>query len=327
MTRPEALSLPVSGAAGALPATLLALPFTLIWASAFPAAKFVFADSPPLLFLAARFLLAGALLCGWAVWHGELWGMARRLGGRDWAALLLFAALNHALYLGVSWTGMRQLSSGLATIVISASPIVVAVLAVPLLGERLTAHKWAGLALGLGGVAFIVRHRLGGGADTPQGLALVALALLTLSLGTVLYKRWPPRVGLAAGTGLQLLLAGLLLAPVALLTESAAEVRLTLPLAGAMAWLAGVVSIGGYMLWFALLARASAGAASAWLFLTPPLGLLMGWAVLGEPLAWAELVGIVPVVAGIALVTRAPEGRQLAGGGLSRGAAPPSSAW
>lgn len=288
----------------AWPVAALALPFTLIWASAFPAAKFVFADSPPLLFLAVRYLLAGWLLLAWAAVRGSLRHDLGRLGAHGWAVLLALALLNHALYLGLSWTGMRQLSSGLTTIIISASPIVVALLAAPLLGERLTARQWAGLALGLGGVAFIVRQRLGGGADTPAGVLLVLAALLMLSLGTLLYKRQPLPVGLATGAGLQTLLAGLVLLPVALLSEDVASLRLTPALLGAMAWLVGVVSMGGYLLWFALLARARAAAASAWFFLTPPLGLLMGWAVLGEPLAWGDFVGIVPVVLGIALVTR-----------------------
>lgn len=282
----------------------LALPFTLVWASAFPAAKFVFVDSPPLLFLSVRFLCAGLLLTAWAIGRGEF----RRSGlptGRDWLALALLALLNHAVYLGVSWTGMRQLSSGLATILISASPIVVAVLAALWLGEPLGKRKLVGLALGFAGVAFIVRHRLQGGADTWQGVLLVLVALASLSAGTVLYKRLPLRLGVVAHAGLQMLLAGVLLSPVALSVESVADVRLTPTLWGAFAWLLGVVSLAGYVMWFTLLRRYSASAASAWFFLTPALGLLMGWAVLGEPLSAWDLLGIVPVAWGIALVVQA----------------------
>ncbi|MNI95371.1 EamA-like transporter family protein [compost metagenome] len=73
-----------------------------------------------------------------------------------------------------------------------------------------------------------------------------------------------------------------------------------------MLWSVAVVSIAGYTLWFALLRRTDASSASAWFFLTPPLGLIVGWAVLGEPLALADFLGIVPVVIGIVLVTLAP---------------------
>lgn len=75
--------------------------------------------------------------------------------------------------------------------------------------------------------------------------------------------------------------------------------------AGAFAWLVLVVSITGYQLWFNLLERGSASAASVWFFLTPPLGLLAGAWLLNEPLNWIDFIGIVPVVLGIVLVTRA----------------------
>ena len=51
--------------------------------------------------------------------------------------------------------------------------------------------------------------------------------------------------------------------------------------------------------------RGSASAASVWFFLTPPLGLLAGAWLLDEPLNWFHFIGIVPVVLGIVLVTRA----------------------
>jgi drug/metabolite transporter (DMT)-like permease len=51
-----------------------------------------------------------------------------------------------------------------------------------------------------------------------------------------------------------------------------------------------------------------ATAASSYYFLMPPLGLLFGWLLLGERMAMSDLMGIVPVVLGIYLVTRpAPE--------------------
>jgi len=83
---------------------------------------------------------------------------------------------------------MGSLSSGLSTILISANPIVVAVLSSFLLREPLTRQKVLGLALGFLGVAFIVRNRIGSTTDTLEGFLLVLAALLTLAFGTVLYK-------------------------------------------------------------------------------------------------------------------------------------------
>lgn len=279
----------------------LAFPFVLIWTSAFPAAKIGLIDSPPLLFLTLRFLVAGALMLAWAHWRGTL----RKLTLQELGVLSVLGLLNHALYLGLSWTGMGSLSSGLSTILISANPIVVAVLSSFLLREPLTRQKVLGLALGFLGVAFIVRNRIGSTTDTLEGFLLVLAALLTLAFGTVLYKKWPVRTDIVTGTGFQIILSGLLLLPVALFMEDWSTIAWTPSFAGAFAWLVLVVSITGYQLWFNLLERGSASAASVWFFLTPPLGLLAGAWLLNEPLNWIDFIGIVPVVLGIVLVTRA----------------------
>ena len=279
----------------------LAYPFVLIWTSAFPAAKIGLIDSPPLLFLTLRFLVAGALMLAWAHWRGTL----RKLTLQELGVLSALGLLNHALYLGLSWTGMGSLSSGLSTILISANPIVVAVLSSFLLREPLTRQKVLGLALGFLGVAFIVRNRIGSTTDTLEGFLLVLAALLTLAFGTVLYKKWPVRTDIVTGTGFQIILSGLLLLPVALFMEDWSAIAWTPSFAGAFVWLVLVVSITGYQLWFNLLERGSASAASVWFFLTPPLGLLAGAWLLDEPLNWIDFIGIVPVVLGIVLVTRA----------------------
>jgi drug/metabolite transporter (DMT)-like permease len=65
-------------------------------------------------------------------------------------------------------------------------------------------------------------------------------------------------------------------------------------------------SILAYWLWFHLLKVCGATAASAYHFLMPPLGMLFAWMVLGEHVAFRDLLGIVPVALGIYLVTRAP---------------------
>ncbi|HEX4843339.1 MAG TPA: DMT family transporter [Limnobacter sp.] len=279
--------------------TALALVFVFIWTSAFPAAKLGLLDSPPLLFLAIRFLIAGLLILMWARWQRR----NLRLDRRDFSVLLILGLLNHALYLGLSWTGMTQLSSGLSTIIISANPILVAILSSWLLGESLTLRKVSGLILGFFGVAYIVRNRLGSSIDTELGFCLVLSALLTIAFGTVLYKKWPVKLDVVTATGYQILISGLLLFPIALGVEEFAQIELSVRFVGALVWLVVVVSIVGYQIWFNMLERGSASAASVWMFLCPPLGLLAGAWLLAEPLHWPDFVGIIPVILGIALVT------------------------
>lgn len=281
---------------------LIPLLFVLIWTSAFPAAKLGLLDSPPLLFLSVRFLIAGALLLLWSAAVGQLRWPTRP----EWIALLVVGLFNHAVYLGLSWVGMTHLSSGMATLIISANPIVVSLLSRTVLGEPMALRQWLGLFLGFSGVAWVVQGRVGGPLDSALGFAQVALALCALALGTVLYKRWPVNMHRAASTGYQILLSAAALLPVALLMESPAELHLTPRFLWALLWLIGVVSIVGYLLWFSMLEGQAASKASAWMFMTPPLGVLAGWWVLNEPLHAQDLWGIIPVALGIALVTCSP---------------------
>ncbi|MGQ9368547.1 DMT family transporter [Azospirillum sp. ST 5-10] len=277
----------------------LVIPFCLTWSSAFAVGKIGLADAPPLLFLAVRFLLAGAVLLAAAAVRGHL----GRLTGRGWAVLAVLGVTNTALYLGLTFGALTMVSSGVVAIIVSSAPVAAAAAAALVLGEALTGRRIVGLALGVFGVGLVVRGRLGTGADDPVGILLALGALLALAGGGVLYKRFAPAAGLLVNGGVQTLAGGLALLPLALAVEDVAAVRPTASLALVFVYMVLGVSLGAQLLWFALLERTTATAASAYHFLMPPLGLLFGWALLGESVHLPDLVGILPVALGIWLVT------------------------
>jgi drug/metabolite transporter (DMT)-like permease len=281
----------------------LVLLFCLTWSSAFPLAKIAMTVSPPLLFLGARFTVASILLLGWAWARGELRGKV------PWLTLLALGLLNQGGYQGFAWLGMRSVSGGLATIIASLNPILVATVAIPLLGEAMTRRKLAGLLLGFAGAAFVVRNRIVLVGEDPYGVALLVLALISMTIGTLAFKWAAPRASLATAVGVQQLGAGCAILVAAAFRESPADIVWNTTLVVTYLWALVVVSIGALMLWFLLLRRGTASEASSLHFLMPPLGLLMSWAALGEPLQPLDLLGVVPVALGIRLATtqaRAP---------------------
>ena len=287
-----------------LPLPVLVAAFALLWASAFSVAKLAVADCPPLLVLAARFLLAATVMFAVAASTG----LPLRLERRD---CLVFAALgitNQAAYLGLSYVGIRSISSGLAALVISANPVLTAIMAAVFLKEQMTWRKAVGLLLGVGGVAFVVQGRVAGGLEDPVGIGFTIAALISLVGGTILFKRLAPSGGLWIGNAVQSLAAGLAMLPFALTFESAHDVVPSWRLLGSLAYLALFVSIFAYLLWFHLLQVSGATAASSYHFVMPPLGMLFGWLLLGEQVTAVDLLGIVPVAIGIYLVTRAGNG-------------------
>ncbi len=287
-----------------LVAPAVALLYILLWSSAFIATKVGVTHSPPLTLLAVRFLVAAAVL---AVLVG-----VRRLdwprGRRDWAWLALFGLLNSGLYLGFSYVALQHLSAGMATIIAATNPLLLTLLAPRLLGERLTRPRLLGLALGFGGVVFVMGGRLGSGpsraADTPGGMLLAIAGVVCLVGATALYKRVQPREHPLVVNTVQLAAAGLALLPPALLVEHPERVRVDGPLLGAFLYLVVVISIGASLLWFWLLERGEASAVSAYYFLTPICGLLLAALLLNEPFGPRDALGLVAVAIGIALINR-----------------------
>jgi drug/metabolite transporter (DMT)-like permease len=299
--RAVAPAAPSSALAPPIPLPLMVVAFCLLWSSAFSVAKFAMADCPPLLLLTARFLLAGLLVLGVAAISGM---QLKNTSRRDVALFALLGVANQAAYLGLGYVGLRSISSGLSALIISANPVLTAVFATALLGERMTWRKVAGLVLGIAGVAVVVQNRLAAGADHLTGILFSLAALVSLVGGTILFKRFAPKGDLWIGNGVQSLAAGLALAPVAFGAESVADIVPSWRLLAAFTYLVLLVSVFAYLLWFRILAVSGATAASSFHFLMPPLGLLFGWLLLGEHVAPLDLIGIVPVALGIYLVTR-----------------------
>jgi drug/metabolite transporter (DMT)-like permease len=274
--------------------------FCLLWSFAFVAGKIAVTDCPPLILLTARFSLAGILILGMTALRGDGWS----LSWRDTLVFALIGIANNALYLGLGYTGLRMVSAGLGSLIVSANPVFTAALAALFLGEQLTWRKVAGLLLGIIGVGFIVWHRMSVGTDSWHGILFTFASLGSIVIGTILFKWLAPTGSLWIGNGVQNLVAGIVLLPFALTFSSVSDIVPSVGLLGAFAYLVLGGSILAYWLWFHLLKVCGATAASAYHFLMPPLGVTFAWLVLGEHVAVRDLLGIIPVALGIYLVTR-----------------------
>ncbi|MDQ2888319.1 MAG: DMT family transporter [Chloroflexota bacterium] len=282
--------------------TVIALFYILLWSSAFIATKIGVTHSPPLTLLSARFLTA-ALLMGVLA---RLWKLPFPRGGRSWGRLALFGLLNSALYLGFNYEALRYLSAGMGSIISATNPLLLTLIAPFVLRERLTVWRVLGLVLGFGGVLFVMVARLNGPGqlDTVGGMLLSFIGVVCLVGATLFYKRFPPREHAFVVNTVQLGAAGLALLVPAFLTEHPEQVRIDAPLAWSFLYLVLVISIGASLLWFWLLKRGEASSVSSYYFLTPIAGLALAALLLGEPFGLREVLGLVAVAAGIALINR-----------------------
>lgn len=292
-TRPSAAAVdPVAIAMG--------VAFAFMWSSAFTSAKIALAYAPPLSILAVRFLLAGAIAIALARLLGQPWPTERA----HWRRLVVLGLCQNSLYLGLFFVAMTTVPAGLASIIASALPLLVAGAGPLVARERLAPLAMVGLVLGLGGVVLIVQDRLGGDLSL-GGLVLCVAGVASLAAATLIVRHAALGSGLWMVVGIQMLVGGLSLAPLALLLEHGAPVTFTTPLVLAFLYTTFIPGIAATLVWFALIRRIGATEASAYHFLNPAFGVAVAWVLLGEPLGPFDIAGVAVVALGILLVQRA----------------------
>jgi drug/metabolite transporter (DMT)-like permease len=280
--------------------------FVLLWSTGFVGAKHGLPYAPPFLFLALRLAIAAVLL---AVLAAAL-GSARMASRQQYGRAAVVGLLLHAGYLGGTFFGIsRGIPAGVAAVIVSLQPVLTAVLAARVLGERPTARQWLGLVLGLAGVALVVGPGVvGSSAPLPvSGLVSCLIALVSGTLGTVYQKRHGDGIPLVWGTAMQYAAATVALLAVAAATEDL-SIHWTAHFVGALVWLVLVLSIGAVLLLLLLLRRGTAAGVSSLYYLVPPATAVEAYFLFGERLSGLSLLGIGVTAVGVALVVVSPRG-------------------
>jgi drug/metabolite transporter (DMT)-like permease len=280
--------------------TAAALFYIFLWASAFVPSKLGVLGSSPLWFLVVRFAVAGLIAVG----------IARALGAqfprnrRQWAAVVVLGVLGNAVYLGCTYEALRHMAAGVGAIVVSTSPLVLAIVAPWLLREPLTPGKIVGMLLGFGGVVVITIVRTGSGTADPSDIAIAFVGVIGSVAATIVFKRWCGDLDLRAVTGLQLLAAGAVLLPLAIVFEGTPHAMWSWQFIASFWYVVLVMSVGASLLWFWLLTHGEASRVTAYYFLTPVFGLALAALLLREPVSIRDLGGLAAIAIGIALVQR-----------------------
>ena len=276
--------------------------FVLLWSTGFVGAKYGLPYAPPFTFLALRLAVAAALL---AVLAAGL-RSARIAAPGQYRRASVVGLLLHAGYLGgVFFAISRGVPAGVSAVIVSLQPVLTAVLAARVLGERPTARQWLGLALGVAGVALVVGPgavEAGSAEPLPlAGLLSCLVALVSGTLGTVYQKRHGDGIPLVWGTAVQYAAAATALGALALATEDV-SISWTGHFVAALVWLVLVLSIGAVLLLLLLLRRGSAAGVSSLYYLVPPATAVEAYLLFGERLSALSLLGIAVTAVGVALV-------------------------
>ncbi|RVV97358.1 DMT family transporter [Mesobaculum littorinae] len=274
----------------------MGLAFALMWSSAFTAAHIIVAAASPLWALCLRFAISGVIGVGIALALGQTWRLTRaQLRGT-----LIFGICQNTLYLGAYFVAMQQVQAGLAAIVASTMPLLVALSEWLFFGRRVPRLGVAGLVAGLLGVAVIMGSRLSAGVDL-GGLALLVLGVLALTFATLSVRGASSGGNVLMVVGLQMLVGAAALGLVALGFEEF-RVDWSARLVAAFAYTTLVPGLAATVVWFLLVHRIGAVKAATFHFLNPFLGVAIAAVLLGEELSMLDGIGVAIIAGGILAV-------------------------
>ncbi|MBV9655044.1 MAG: DMT family transporter, partial [Acetobacteraceae bacterium] len=223
---------------------------------------------------------------------------------RGWANALLAGMLLQGVYLGgVFWSTRHGLPAALAALIGGLQPLLTAALAPLLLGERVSQRRWAGIVLGSIGTFLVLLPKLGA-SDVP-GIAVLAAFAGTagITFGTIWQKRTAATVDLRTNAAVQFLGASMLLAPLALLTETG-QFDATWPVWLGLAWSVLGLSVGAISLLLLLIRRGAVAGVASLFYLTPPVTAAMAFLLFGEALTAMQMAGMAIAAFGVALASR-----------------------
>jgi drug/metabolite transporter (DMT)-like permease len=216
----------------------------------------------------------------------------------------LMGLLNNVLPFALIVYATLRIGAGAAAILNATTPIFALLVAhVATSDERITAPKLAGILLGVAGVAAMV----GPGALTGlTGEVAAALAVLAASFFyglSALVGRGFRGVDPIVSAAMQLSASTLMLTPAALIVDRPWTLASpgAVPVAAAVA-LALVSTAIAYVLFFVLISRAGATNAVLVTLIIPVGGVLFGWLLLGEALAWGEAAGMLLIGLGLLVI-------------------------
>lgn len=272
----------------------------VIWGSTYVAMAIGVRHFPPYLMGGLRYAAAGLAIFCVLLLSGERWPDRRIWLTGTFTGLLLLTVGNGAVNQAIA-----HVSSGLAALVIASSSLFAALFA-QLWGDPVSRREWLGIAIGFVGVGVL-------GIGTSLRADLFSLGLLVLAsaswaFGSIWSRHLPQPSSVWMASATQLMCGGIgMLVVSALLGERLAP---GVPPAG---WLAlGYLALFGAVIAFSayafLLKHTRPALATSTAYVNPVIAVALGAMLLDEPVGAMELLAMLLVLAGVALVTLGASG-------------------
>ncbi|MEC5182165.1 DMT family transporter [Arthrobacter sp. CG_A4] len=265
---------------------------TFAWGSCFLAISVGLQDAPLLWFAALRALIAGGALLTAAGFRRE--PVPR--GAQTWILITVMGFVNVSVAFAAMFGGLAGLSTGAASVLANAQPLLIVLPAWWIYKERISARTLAALVAGFTGLMAVA---LPGGTGTGAWLSITAA--LAITAGTLISRQ--VKAAVLPVIGWHFLIGGVILALVAGLTEGAPAINWSARFIGILLYVSLVGTAAAFLGWFMEVRDCRLDAVSAWTFLVPVFGILLSIVILGERQTFWSMAGMaLVVVAMLALV-------------------------
>jgi drug/metabolite transporter (DMT)-like permease len=272
----------------------------LAWGSTFLAIRIGVTNLPPLLFAAARALLAGVLLLALALQRRDRLPRTRR----EWWLLAFFGLTMITVPNGASTHALYNLpSSEVALLNASLALWIVGLGTLGPKGQKLTLRSACGLTLGIGGVALLVWHDLVEPSLHIGWQVLTLAGCLCWSVATIVYRNTPLGIGPIAFNACIMLSGGLGLLAGGIVTGEPSRWHWEARGMFVLLYLAVIGSALAYTAYAWLVKNAPTDRVATFAYVNPAIATLLGWLVLDETLSPLQVAAMLVILGSVALLT------------------------
>jgi drug/metabolite transporter (DMT)-like permease len=274
----------------------------LFWGLSFVSSKTILNSGvPPMTMVCIRFVVATVIL---NIFLRKL-DPAARLRRKDILPLAASGLFGVTIYFFFESRGIKLTSASHASLIIAVIPVVTVIAEAVFFRTRISWLTGAGVLLSVVGVVFVVQPPGSGpvGTTSIAGDLFMFGACMAWVVYIVLSRNLYQRLSEIAITAYQSLFGTAFLVPLALL-EARQWVPITLAAGLNLVYLAVFCSALSNFLYVYALSRLGPIAVSPYINLIPVVGVLGGVAILGESMAWSQVLGGAVILAGVLLVSR-----------------------
>lgn len=279
--------------------------FVLLWSTGWIVARYAAPHTEPLVFLCVRYASAAAVLLLLCLAVKAAWPKGRA----EWWHTVFSGVLLHGVYLGGVWWAIDVgVPTALSGLIAALQPLLTAMWAPFVVGERLTRGQWIGIVFGLAGLLIAIVPRLAAlhwseVATAAFPLVVNVIAMVGVTAGTIYQKRFLQTGDLRSTAMLQYVGAFAFTLPLAWLFEDF-DMTWNIHLMVALLWSVFGLSIGAIVLLLYLIRRGQVSRAASLIYLVPPAVAIEALLLFGEHLSPAMILGTVIVVIGVYLTNR-----------------------